>query len=673
MSGRTRVRATRRKTLPTEPRLGSGRSRSSCRVIDGLRSAWQSEKRPTFVEWIDRNVRLPPTFGKPGKYDLDEYPFWREVIACFDDPDVYEIVLMCATQLGKTTAVVATMQAVADISPAPGMFVGPDRDYVTEKRDLVYESATLSPVLAARVPPAKHRNMRVIDLGNCHTYLAWAGNTQRISGKAAKYVWCSEVDRYRQAKREGKVGKLVAERVKSFTRYKIVWESTPTDANSAIADLYEQSDRRRLVFPCPHCGLYQDLRFFPHFDGDLRGRGGVVGIHDEAGKLLSPDEAMTAAYYACEAGCRIDNADKARMIAGSRWVPAGQSINSAGELVGTPERGPRVAGFQLSSLASPAVSFGRMAAEWLSCEDERDRQNFRNNWCGEKYTIRTKVPKWRELGRKLEAGYSRGMVPASALFLTAGVDVQGDRCYWVVRAWGESCTSWLVDWGVVVRQLGEHGEAVRDSDLRQLTELVIRRQFPLTATNPLGQTFLSPRLTGLDANYEPHRVWDFVRQWPADQVRAVVGSDGLLSEFYSMSVVERSARDGKPYEGGMQRWNIRVSTYKADIQDRWQLTPDQPGAWLLPYRILESGESYLQQVTNETQVTEPNNQGRQVTKWRVIEPRLGNHWWDTEVYARALADMVTGGDWMNLAERFRPRPVERYQRQSQHEEEFSAR
>lgn len=673
MTARTARSGTRQKRMASKPRLHSDRSRSSCSLVNSLKNCWEPTRKPTFVEWVDRNVRLPATFGRPGKYDLGEYPFWRDVIACFDDPEVFEVVLMCATQLGKTTLLVATMQAVADICPAPGMFVGPDRDYVTEKRDLVYESAALSPILANRIPPAKARNMRVLDLGHCHNYLAWAGNTQRISGKAAKFVWCSEVDRYRQAKREGKVGKLVGERVKSFTRYKIVWESTPTDASSAIAELYEQSDQRRLMFPCPHCGAWQDLRFFPHFDGELRGRGGVVGIHDADGKLLSPSQAMSSAYYACEQGCRIDNADKSGMISRSRWVPAGQTIGTDGALTGVPNRPPRIAGFQLSSLASPAVSFGRMAAEWLSCEDEKDRQNFRNNWCGEKYTIRSKVPKWRELGRKLESGYSRGMVPASALFLTAGVDVQGDRCYWVVRAWGESCTSWLVDWGVVTRQLTERGESVKDSDLRQLTELVIRRQFPLTSANPLGQTFMSPRLTGLDANYEPHRVWDFVRQWPGDQVRAVVGSDGLLSEFYSMSVVERSARDGKPYEGGMQRWNIRVSTYKADIQDRWQMTPDQPGAWLLPFRILESGESYLQQVTNETQTTKPNNQGRMVTKWEVIEPRLGNHWWDAEVYARALADMVTGGEWTDLAERFRPRPTERTGRRPDYEEEFSAR
>lgn len=641
-------------------------------MLHALCEAWKPKARPTHAEWIDQNVRLPATFGNPGKYDLSEFPFWRGVIDCFDDPEVFEIVLMCATQIGKTTVMVALMQAASDIAPAPGMFVGPDRDYVTEKRDLVYESAALSPVLASRVPASKARNMRVIDLERCHYYLAWAGNTQRISGKAAKYVFCSEVDRYRQAKREGKIAKLIGERVKSFTRYKIVWESTPTDARSAIAELYEQSDQRRLHFPCPKCGHYQALRFFPHMDGPYKGCGGVVGIHDKKGNLLTPDMALREAFYACEKGCRIDNADKRGMIAKAKWVPDGQSLDKRGQLVGQPTRPARIAGFQLMSLAAPAVSIGRMAAEWLSCEDEQSRQNFRNNWCGEKYTIRTKVPRWRELGRRLEAGYSRGSVPGGAYFLTAGVDVQVDRCYWVVRAWGEECSSWLVDWGIVTRVLTERGEAGKASDLKQLNELIVQRQFPLTSENPIGQTVLAPQLTGLDCGYEPHRVWDFVRQYPGDQVRAVAGDEQMTGEFFQMSVVERSARDGKAYPGGLHRWRIKVSTYKADIQDRWQLASDEQGAWLLPYRILESGESYLQQVTNETPVSEPNKRGRPVTSWVVIEPRLGNHFWDCEVYARALADMVTGGDWSNLAERFRPRPVEKLRR-SNSEEEFSAR
>lgn len=652
--------------------LCSKRAVAAGRILDSLRDAWKPKARPSHADWVNANVRLPATFGTPGRYDLAEFPFWRGVLDCFDDPEVHEIVLMCATQIGKTTLLVAAMQAVSDIAPAPGMFVGPDRDYVTEKRDLVYESAALSPVLAERVPAAKGRNMRVIDLGRCHFYLAWAGNTQRISGKAAKYIFCSEVDRYRQAKKEGTVRKLIGERVKSFTRYKIVWESTPTDHSSAIAELYEQSDQRRYHFPCPKCGHWQQLRFFPHMEGDCKGCGGVVGLHDKHGNRLTPDEALKEAYYACEHGCRIDNADKRGMIAKGKWVPEGQTVDKKGHLVGTPKRPPRIAGFQLSSLAAPSITFGRMAAEWLSCEDERQKQNFRNNWCGEKYTIRTKVPKWRELGKRLEAGHSRGTVPASAFFLTAGVDVQADRAYWVVRAWGEYATSWLIDWGVAARQLGEKGEAAKNSDLIQIKSLVIERHFPWVGPNPLNLTGATPRLSGLDCGYEPHRVWNFVRQFPQDRVRAVAGDEGMGAEFYQMTSVERSARDGKAYEGSLQRWGIRVSTYKSDIQDRWTTGPDQPGAWLLPYRILEVGESYLQMITNEAPVTKPNKKGRLVSTWTVLESRLGNHWWDCEVYARALADMVTGGQWDDLPRMFAARPAQREFVQS-HDDEYSAR
>jgi phage terminase large subunit GpA-like protein len=313
-----------------------------------------------------------------------------------------------------------------------------------------------------------------------------------------------------------------------------------------------------------------------------------------------------------------------------------------------------------------------MAAEWLSCEDERQKQNFRNNWCGEKYTIRTKVPKWRELGKRLEAGHSRGTVPASAFFLTAGVDVQADRAYWVVRAWGEDATSWLVDWGVAARQLGEKGESSRNSDLAQIKSLVIERYFPWVGPNPVGTRGATPLLTGLDCGFEPHRVWGFVRQFPPDRVRAVAGDEGMGAEFYQMTTVERSARDGKAYDGALQRWGIRVSTYKADIQDRWGYGADQPGAWLLPYRILEVGESYLMQVTNEAPVNGLNKKGRPVTAWNVLEPRLGNHWWDAEVYARALADMVTGGQWTDLQKVFSPRAVRRDEH-AFHDDEFSAR
>ena len=254
----------------------------------------------------------------------------------------------------------------------------------------------------------------------------------------------------------------------------------------------------------------------------------------------------------------------------------------------------------------------------------------------------------RDSYRKIRGGNARGTVPSSALFLTTGVDKQRDRCYFVTRAWGEGGSSWLVDWGCCQQRLSVDNTPIRNSDLNQLDELVLNRSYPLVSPNAAGWPTLMTRLVGVDCGFETHAVWNWVRKRDPNRVRAVAGDSQMDSLFYRMTVVEKSARDGKPYEGGMQRWGINTGAYKTDIQTRWTQPSYEPGAWLLTGDSVEILEFYLKQITNEGPLWTTNKHGRPCMSWTVLDAKLGNHYWDCEVYARALADMVTGGDWDGL-------------------------
>lgn len=618
-----------------------------------ISAAWRPQPRLSTPEWCTAHVRLPAEFGIPGRYDLDDFPYWREPLEALDDPEVFEISVMAATQIGKTEWLKAALCSQTDVDPAPMMLVGPDKDYVKELRDKLYAAAEINPQLRDRVPPISLRNLQWLDLAKCYVYLAWVRNTQRVSGKACRRVFCSEIDRYGQPVREGSIHDVVGERVKSFPRYQIIRESTPTDEHSAVAHFYGQSDERRFHVPCPHCGHYQELRFFVHTEGEYKGKGGVAGLQDDRGNWVLPDTALETAYYVCEHGCRIISAEKPDMVERGVWVPKGQRAVAAGgsvRLEGTPLRAGRHRGYQLSSLYARVITFGRMASEYLkSRENHRKLQNWWNNWLGLRYTARAKVPMWRTLGRRNAGGHARGHVPPGALFLTCGVDVQGDRVYWAVRAWGDGATSWLVDWGMEMARVGDDGQYERNSDLKALDSLVIARKFPFTTTGPLGVSHAQVLLTGADTGYEPARVWDWVRKQPAARVRAIAGDTGMDNPFFQMTVVERNKRTGKPYPGGMKRWGINVDTYKADLHQRWNQPLDEHGAWFVTDKCIDQGETYLRQLVNEGPLPKELATGRTVPQWTVIDSAVGNHYWDCEVYARALADMVTGGDWTEKA------------------------
>lgn len=679
-------------TLPTAPaEKCTTRGKPACRsalsrLEQRIAAAWRPKPRISRIDWVQRNVRIPAEAGPPERFNLRDFPFWREPLEALDDPDVCSITLRAATQIGKTTWLQACLASESAIAPGPQMLVAPDKDFLVHVRDNIYASALLNPELRDRIPPRRKWNNRHIDWSSCLCHLAFPKNTQRVSGRAARLVVCTEVTRFKQPLREGPILGLIRERVKSYLRYKIIYEGTPTDEACELTKLYDAGDQRTYQVPCPHCGHYQELRFFPHREGPYAGRGGVGGLHDgssKGGNWLSPDEAFASAFYVCERGCRIDNSRKQEMVRHGRWVPKGQHVRSGkplgkksrnfagtdrATLEGTALRGPSHRGYTLGSIYSRSISIGAVGRAYLLAREDGQPglQGFFNNWLGKRYRRMAKVPLWKTLWARLRGGHPRGTCPPGALFLTAAVDVQQDHVHWRVRAWGEGGSSWLVDRGTLTATAGSDGTPRPDSDLEQLTPTVLSRAFPLVSPNLAGQKELRVRLMGVDTSYRPHRVWDWVRKQQGDRVRAIEGDSRMAVPFYYMSTVERSARDGKVYQGGMKLWHINVATYKPELQDkRWNRPLDEPGAWFLTNEPLNACDADMRQLTNEGRVTVINKKtGRTSVEWKILDPRVGNHAWDLEVYHLALADMVTGGDWQSLAEEAKRAAAPRSNQQS---------
>lgn len=619
------------------------------RCADAIRPV----ERHRYETWLQKNWYLPKEFSaNPGYYRIEGgFRYWLGPIEAIQAEETEEIVLNLPTQVGKTTFLEAAMGAISMNDPAPGMLAGPDMEDVRKVREDIYGMCDASRTLRDKVPRPRNRNMHWIQIGGCRWHLAWSGNTQRLSGKSCRYVFATEVDKWQQSVREGLTQDLVRERVKAFSSFKLIFESTPTDENSFISNRYDESDQRRYVMPCPHCGHHQELRFHVHEEGAYKGRGGVAGYRDSKGEPLEPDVAMEAAHYICEQGCRIEESARAGMIERGQWVPKGQWVNKRGKVCGKPERSPRVAGYNATSLIGRQVTFSRIAGEFCrSHGNPKKEQNFVNNWEGKRYIARAKSIRWKELFHTLKAGHSRGHVPAPAYFLTAGIDVQDDRAYYVVRAWGQGCTSWLVDWGVHGQSKSPDGRYRKNTDLTEIWRRVIDRDYPIIGgVNPLGYPSLRIIKAGCDTGYEPLRVWNWIRSRPGEIVRAFAGdANPMTNPTYRHTTVEKNARTGEKYPGGMDRWGINTGNYKQDIRRRWRNDQEEHGYWWTCGAGLDEIQSYLQHITNEVEVPKPTPRNPQATSWEVSEPALRWDWWDCEVYARAAADMVTGFEWDQL-------------------------
>jgi len=608
------------------------------------RTAWRPRPRPRRSDWSASKIRLPAlTSATPGRYDLADRPYVVEILDTIDDPNYNEIVLVGGTQIGKTELVRAATLSQPAVDRAPAMLAGPDQPYAREQREIVYRTAEQMPALRDRIPPQRLRNDRYIDLGDCLVYLAWSGSGQRLSGRSCKLVLCSEVDRWVRSP------ELATQRTKAFFRSCVLYETAVIGESPYGWPLYLKSDRRAWWFPCATCGLWQMTRFFVHKTGEAAGRGGVLGLVNDQGRHVSPAVGRRNARYACLAGCEINPEETRTAIRRGRWIRHGcHADRKTGQEKGRPSYAGRRAGFHAPSLLSPNLTIADHAEKYLDTLDtEEGRRVFVNDWLALPHKPRGAIPRWRDLGNRLARTYPRGQVPRGAYFLTAAADVQANRVYFVVRAWGPGATSWLIDFGCLKRARNEDENAPLKTDLIQLPAAVLTPAWPVDGENPVGRSALRVRVLGVDCGYRRGDVYDFVRGQPGDRVLAIWGdpkiSPGVL---YRRARSERNVRTGQANPEGLTPWAIDTTAYKTDLVDRWTADPALPGAWHLPLGIVETdgGEDYLRQLVNERPKFE-RVKGRKRLSFELIDKETGNHYWDCEVYARALADMVVGQDW----------------------------
>ena len=142
---------------------------------------------------------------------------------------------------------------------------------------------------------------------------------------------------------------------------------------------------------------------------------------------------------------------------------------------------------------SPFVPMAEMVHGFLAAKDNPSLLRvWVNTALGEVWQERGEAPDHERLYERREP-YRRGVVPARAVLLTAGVDVQRDRLEVEVVAWGRGLESWSVDYRVL------HGDPAQEEVWRQLEEVLgepLRRDGGATAGSPGLRSIPALRLIG---------------------------------------------------------------------------------------------------------------------------------------------------------------------------------
>lgn len=373
----------------------------------------------TVSEWADAFRMLSgEASAEPGPWRTSRAPYLRGIMDTFSDPHIEAVVVMSASQIGKTEVILNVIGYFIDQDPSPLLVIQPSEQpmgYAFSK-DRLAPMLRDSPRLHGKISPAKSRNAENTILHKKftggHITITGANSPSGLAARPIRVVLFDEVDRFKEsAGTEGDPVNLGVARTANFWNRKIGLFSTPTVKGfSRIEAAFEEGDRRYYHVPCPHCGERQRLRW--------------------AQLKWEDNDPLSAEYECVECEVRIREEEKQAMLQRGSWVA---------EL---PER-QKTASFHINALYSPWVRWSELVEQFLKSKGNPELlQVFVNTKLGETWEEDAEQISSTSLMHRTEKYTAE--VPAGVGALTAAIDVQGDRLEFKVKGWGAGEESWLI-------------------------------------------------------------------------------------------------------------------------------------------------------------------------------------------------------------------------------------
>lgn len=579
----------------------------------------------TVREWADLYRYLSPeASAEPGKWRTDRAPYQAGPMDAISDPRVQDLVLIWASQLGKTETLNNILGYFIDQDPSPILVVMPTLELAEAwSKDRLAPMLRDTPRLRGRVKDARSRDsgntIRHKTFPGGHLTAAGANSPASLAARPIRVVLADEIDRYPvSAGTEGDPVALAFRRTATFWSRKRVVTSTPTIKDkSAIERAWLKSDQRRYYVPCPHCEHYQVLRWggadSPYgikWDKDLVCRhcgelresaeGKCVCGASEARVVHKPE---TAAYECENCHALIQEHDKYDMLRAGRWVAE------------NPES--KVAGFHLNALYSPWARWAELVDEWLKAQDNPEALKvFINTVLAETYEEEEEEEELdpRSLEARAESythpDGSRIEVPDGVGLLVAWADVQHDRIEVLIRGFGAREESWMI---AHHRLYGS--TASPDAEVYRRLDAIRRRAY-----RHQNGAELRIQVFGIDSGdgTRTAQVYDYVR---LRQHEGVVATKGQGINQRDPVRVETRKRKGRP----IKLVNIGTQTLKAMLFSRLgrTLEPGQPVPWgYMHFRSRDddwhngADAEYYAQFARERPERRRLPSGQWVTEWK---------------------------------------------------------
>lgn len=546
--------------------------------------------------FAESEIILPSSANAiPGPLRLASYQ--RELVDAVAADDTEIIVLMLSSQVGKSLSVDAQLMHSIACAPGPMLHVSPtgarSEEFVRDRFDpLVGSSPTLRKLIGTG------QNTRKGSTGGANSLasksfpggqlnFASSHKPDELAARAIKYLFLDEVDRFAQsAGIEGCPIQLALKRTKTFEGKgrKVIIVSTPTTRTvSRINEYFLRGDQRKFMVACTEkdCGHVGPLLF--------------KNLHWKDGE---PE----TAFMSCDGcGVEINEAKRRELIENGEWVATAKG-----------ETGVR--SYHLNELASKFSTMASVAKQAEAAKTPLQKQAFYNTCLAEVFDAGTEVElsssELQQRAEPIAAPYA-----ANILFVTAGVDVQGNRLECTFLAHHADATH------SVLNHLKIMGDTSADVVWRDL-DVALGTMFALSN----GGT-LAVHATAVDSGFSTDQVVKFVtlQRRKSRTCHAVKGRSGFD---------QPALKWGGRLKGTFKLLLVGVDAVKHTVQKHLAMPTVGPGFIRLPDHL---GEEYFEGLASEqlrTKIVRGAPQYEYHRTYRQNEPL------DCLVYAQAIAEAV---------------------------------
>lgn len=562
-------------------------------------SMFRRPKRQTVSEWADKNrVLVSESSAEPGAWRTDRAPYQREIMDTFNQPGIWQIVIMASAQVGKSEIELNMMGAAIDNDPGPILYIQP-----TDKVAEDYSKRRITPMLNA-CPSLKRKvaKTKSRDSANTITMKTFVGGSLAIIGanspadlasKPVRYIFMDETDRFpASAGSEGDPQELAERRTETFRHNrKIVKTSTPTiKGASRIERDFMNGTQEEWHTQCPHCQTYSYINF-----KDIKFEKEIF-----KNTFNENDYIVTSVAWECPVCKRQIGEHEAKRLP-AKWVTKNPKAIENG-----------IRSFRLNAFMSPWSDWKDICRKFLKAgKDPELLKTFYNTMLGESWEIRSSDGLDQKLYNRRE--HYNSEVPTGVLVMTMGVDTQDNRLEYEVVGWDEKGQSWGISRGIIPGRADAPG-------VWEEIDLLLDRQWKLS--NGMKMKILA---TFIDSGgHHTSSVYRECARRASKRIWAIKGESGEGKE--SVRLMKKGGSESVKFLIGVDDGKAGIM-YEAGIEE--------PGAGYMHFPIdHHSGydREYFKGLFSERLVMH-RVRGRSTATWEKIYER--NEPLDCRNYARA--------------------------------------